>query len=221
MLRLFDPRTGHPDDLPHGPLRLQAHGPRLRVHLVADLLRRTAERFGHRVVAGRSAALDLDRPAEDFNVRPMDLQPSENATVHVSDISVPGRCVTVAEVTGEWAAVVRNTSVDPLAVRLAMLTTHYREPFGLGPDEIAAAAERLAGWRSLVADWSRSPGRAMNRPYAEAAQRALGDDLDMAGALTVLDRLADDAGIPAGAKLETFIHLDLLLGLDLVRDIGR
>src|SRR5512139_2299756 len=178
MLRLFDARTGQTDDLPHGPIRLRAHGSQLRVHLVADLVRRTAERFGRPVIAGRSAQVAVDRPAEDFNIRPTELRPSENVNLHVSEISVPGRCVTVGQATGDWAVVVRNSGVDPLAVRLAMLAAHYRDPVELGPDDIAAAAGRLAGWRSLVATWATAPGRPMNRTYADEAQRALAEDLD-------------------------------------------
>jgi hypothetical protein len=39
--------------------------------------------------------------------------------------------------------------------------------------------------------------------------------------LSALDRLAADPKIPPGSKLETFIHIDLILALDLVREIGR
>ncbi|MGW3654474.1 hypothetical protein ACWD6R_01570 [Streptomyces sp. NPDC005151] len=50
---------------------------------------------------------------------------------------------------------------------------------------------------------------------------ALVDDL---GVDAVLDLLADVAGrsdVLAGAKFETFAHLDRVLGLDLVRDVGH
>ena len=40
-------------------------------------------------------------------------------------------------------------------------------------------------------------------------------------ALQVLRELERDDAVPAGAKFETFAHADQLLGLDLVRDIGR
>lgn len=289
MLRLLDPRTGRLDDVPRGPLRLHAHGTGLRVHLVADLLRRTAERCGHRVIAARSARVDLDRPLEDFGVRPMEPHPPVQASFHVVDAALTGsldpvgigdaspaadmgglggadradsadstdggdgrdgrdgasstggsdgaalsghsearttepafgRYVTVAAVHGDWRGTATRDDVDPLAIRLALLATRYREPIDLGPEVVSAAAARLSGWRALVAGWAREPGRPMDRRYADAAQRALADDLDMESALATLDRLAEDDGVPAGAKLETFIHVDLLLGLDLVRDIGR
>ncbi len=65
------------------------------------------------------------------------------------------------------------------------------------------------------------PGPSDGREYAAQAEAALADDLDSPGALAVLDRLAADPDVPPGAKLETFIHLDMLLALGLVSAIGR
>jgi hypothetical protein len=61
----------------------------------------------------------------------------------------------------------------------------------------------------------------MDRAYAGEAEGALADDLDSPAALSVLDQLTADPGVEPGAKLETAIHLDLILGLDLVAGIGR
>lgn len=61
----------------------------------------------------------------------------------------------------------------------------------------------------------------MNREYVAEAEAALANDLDSPTALAVLDRLIADPDVQPGAKLETVIHLDMLLALDLVRDIGR
>ena len=50
---------------------------------------------------------------------------------------------------------------------------------------------------------------------------AFDDDLDTPAALRVLRSLEKDSEIPPGAKFETFVYADQLLGLDLARDIGR
>jgi cysteinyl-tRNA synthetase len=50
---------------------------------------------------------------------------------------------------------------------------------------------------------------------------AFDDDLDTPAALRVLRALEQDTEIPPGAKFETFVYADQLLGLDLARDIGR
>jgi hypothetical protein len=40
-------------------------------------------------------------------------------------------------------------------------------------------------------------------------------------ALALLRGLAPDASVPAGAKFETFVYADRILGLDLAREVGR
>ena len=50
---------------------------------------------------------------------------------------------------------------------------------------------------------------------------AFDDDLDTPAALRVLRALEKDSEVPPGAKFETFVYADQLLGLDLARDIGR
>ena len=103
-----------------------------------------------------------------------------------------------------------------MAVRLAMLRTHYREP--LTAD---LSVDQLERWRGLVAEWANSPGKPMAASYVATAQEALGDDLDTPAALATMDRLAADPEVPPGSKFESFAHLDLILALDLVSAIGR
>jgi hypothetical protein len=55
---------------------------------------------------------------------------------------------------------------------------------------------------------------------ADAASAAF-NDLDTVSALALLRGLAPDASVPAGAKFETFVYADRILGLDLARDIGH
>jgi hypothetical protein len=55
---------------------------------------------------------------------------------------------------------------------------------------------------------------------ADAASAAF-SDLDTPSALALLSGLAPDTGVPAGAKFETFVYADRILGLDLPRDVGR
>ncbi|WP_412520016.1 hypothetical protein K8Z49_18535 [Actinomadura madurae] len=216
MLRLHDHRTGRAEALPGGRgLRVQVltGTTGYRRAIVADLLRRVAERGGRRVrvCCAPAAADDL----ADYNV-----QPFEDASLPDPDVYVSGAadtdalCLVVPDETGDWAA------PDAPAVRLAMLETPYREPLDLSPARVSSARERLDGWRRGVAGWATSPGRPMNREYAAEAEAALADDLGGPAALAVLDRLAADPDVPPGAKLETAIHLDLLLGLGLVAAIG-
>ncbi|MFI0411008.1 hypothetical protein [Actinomadura sp. 3N508] len=219
MLRLYDHRTRRAEPLPGGRgLRVQIlDGSGLRVPVVADLLRRVAERAGRHVRIASTQPFALD----DHNVAPFEVvdTPLADADLYVTSGAArrpDALCLVVGHETGD-----RTAHADPLAVRLAMLEVAYREPLELSEARVAAATERLDRWRGKVAEWATSPGRPMNREYAREAETALADDLGSPGALDVLDRLAADAGVPPGAKLETFIRVDLLLGLDLVSAIGR
>ncbi|MEU8305693.1 hypothetical protein AB0C84_19230 [Actinomadura sp. NPDC048955] len=215
MLRLHDHRTRRPEALPAGRgLRVQVVDGAYRRAVVADLLRRVAERSGRRVrvVSTPGVATGLD----DYNVQPFEVLDDvlPDADVYVSGTADrDALCLAVPQEDG--------TSQDPLTARLAMLEVPYREPLELSERRLSAAAERLDAWRGKVAEWATSPGRPIDRAYANEAEAALADDLGSPAALAVLDRLAADPDVPPGAKLETFIHLDLVLALGLVSAIGQ
>jgi hypothetical protein len=214
MLRLYDSTNRTARELRPGPLRIHVHGAEPRVHVTADIIRRVAIRRGHQVLIGHSGPVPDWDPAE-LNVQPMEWPPGD-ADLHVGDGAdgVPIGFVAVAPAPPSWA------DADPPAVRLAMLSTHYRTPIEPG-HALDAPAERLRRWRELVADWASSPGRPMSADYVAEAGAAFDDDLDIPVVLALLDRLADDPEISPGSKFETFVHLDLILALDLVSAIGR
>ena len=111
--------------------------------------------------------------------------------------------------------------LDPLALRFAFLDHRYRQQLNLTWEVLAAADRLVRRWRERVAEWARSPSRAMCAQYVGDFNAAFDDDLDTPAALRVLRSLEKDSEIPPGAKFETFAHADRLLGLDLARDIGR
>ncbi len=110
---------------------------------------------------------------------------------------------------------------DPLALRLAFLSSRYRQQANLSWDAIAGAARTLARWRTAVAAWAESPSQALAQSRADEVLAAFEDDLDTPRALQVLRRLEKDASVPDGAKFETFAWADALLGLDLARLVGQ
>ena len=111
--------------------------------------------------------------------------------------------------------------LDPLALRLAFLEQRYRQPMNLTWDSLAGANRTVRRWREKVADWARSPSKAMCAQYVQQFTAAFDDDLDTPAAIRVLRALEKDSDIPPGSKFETFAHADRLIGLDLARDIGR
>jgi hypothetical protein len=60
----------------------------------------------------------------------------------------------------------------------------------------------------------------MSRRYADAVTAAFEGDLDTVAALREMDALAADPDEPDGVKFETFAAADMLLGLDLARQVG-
>ena len=110
--------------------------------------------------------------------------------------------------------------LDPLALRLVLLGTPYRDGLTLNGGVLEAAGKTLQHWRESVAEWALSPSAVMSARYADAVTTAFENDLDTPAAVRELDALAADREVPPGAKFETFAALDRLFGLDLARDIG-
>ena len=110
---------------------------------------------------------------------------------------------------------------DPLALRLAFLGMRYRQQANLTWASIEAAGTTLARWRRSVAQWAEAPSKPMCADVSTGVLEAFDDDLDTPRALQLLRTLEKDPDIPPGSKFETFAWADRLLGLDLVRDVGR
>ncbi|HWH28976.1 MAG TPA: hypothetical protein VNU26_08455, partial [Mycobacteriales bacterium] len=108
-----------------------------------------------------------------------------------------------------------------LALRLAFLGMRYRQQANLTWDAIAAADATLSRWRRLVAQWAEEPSRPMCADFSTGILAAFDDDLDTPRALQLLRTLEKDPDQPPGSKFETFAWADRLLGLDLVRDVGK
>ncbi|MCW2944098.1 MAG: Cysteinyl-tRNA synthetase-like protein [Actinoallomurus sp.] len=205
MLRLYDSRTARVDEISParaGVVRVACAGG-LRSLLVGDLVRRVTAH--HRL---RAIGIWEDVPgASDLNVRPAELASGE-ADVHIGE--TVGRC-----------SMASSDGLDPLAVRLALLSRHYRSDVTLTRGDLAEAESSLTSWRRRVAGWAESPGKSLSSEYVGEAVAALDSDLDTPSVFPVLSRLAEDASVPPGTKFETAIKVDMILGLDLVGLVGR
>jgi cysteinyl-tRNA synthetase len=141
--------------------------------------------------------------------------------VHCEHLLFKGR--KMAKSTGNVVllADLAERGLDPLAARLALLEHRYRQQLNLTWDTLLAADATVRRWRELVANWADEPSRPRSADYWQRIGDALDDDLDTPGALRTLRELAADPAVPAGSKFETFASADRVLGLDLVRFVGR
>ena len=141
--------------------------------------------------------------------------------VHGEHLLFEGR--KMAKSTGNVVLVtdVVERGFDPLALRLAFLSSRYRQQANLSWDSIAAAQKTLDRWRASVAAWAEEPSAADRRGgagrRAGGVQRRPRHPARAAGAAGVREVRRE---LP-GCKLETFLWADRLLGLDLARDIGK
>jgi L-cysteine:1D-myo-inositol 2-amino-2-deoxy-alpha-D-glucopyranoside ligase len=81
----------------------------------------------------------------------------------------------------------RESGVDPMAIRLALLANHYRNDWEWTGDLMTAAEERLSRWREAV-----RLGSGLNADEVLARIRsALANDLNAPAALAEVDAWAD------------------------------
>ena len=111
---------------------------------------------------------------------------------------------------------------DPMAVRLAIISHHYRADWDWTADSLESASARLAAWRAAVAA-SSPAGSASSRDGAgervlTAMRERLADDLDTPGAIGVVDEWAARATAadrPDGSAPLVRSAVDALLGITL------
>jgi L-cysteine:1D-myo-inositol 2-amino-2-deoxy-alpha-D-glucopyranoside ligase len=122
--------------------------------------------------------------------------------------------------------------VDPMAIRLAIMSHHYRGDWDWTAAGLAAAQDRLAHWRAALhraGSAASEPGSgvtAADVPTADsvlaAVREGIADDLDAPGALAAVDRWASAitgaAALPPGTAASAELvrdTVDALLGIAL------
>ncbi|HEX6520307.1 MAG TPA: hypothetical protein VF070_09895 [Streptosporangiaceae bacterium] len=231
-----------------GMLRICAHLPRpepddagditdLRVLLVADLLTRAAE-MSHlqalvsldssaqpasraETLAGHLAALGMHPAAAQAPCREAPVALGGPIDVHLAGdgASVPDD-VTGLRVSIGAASIGPWDHHEPLALRLALLSSPYHQPAQISQDRLAGAAKTLLEWRVSVARWAELPSKRVPPDITEAIYHAF-RDLDTPSALDLLRTLAPDTGMAEGVKFETFVYVDRVLGLEFASRIGQ
>jgi L-cysteine:1D-myo-inositol 2-amino-2-deoxy-alpha-D-glucopyranoside ligase len=113
-------------------------------------------------------------------------KPFARAYVHAAMIGLDGEKMSKSRGNLVFVSRLRGDGVDPMAIRLALLSGHYRTDRAWTPDLLEAALARLDTWRRAVA----LPVGAPAGPVLATVRERLADDLDSPGAIAAVDAWA-------------------------------
>ncbi|MEU3775038.1 cysteine--1-D-myo-inosityl 2-amino-2-deoxy-alpha-D-glucopyranoside ligase [Streptomyces sp. NPDC032472] len=113
--------------------------------------------------------------------------PMAKAYVHAGMVALHGEKMSKSKGNLVFVSALRRAGVDPAAIRLALLSHHYRADWEWTDAVLAEAEARLARWRAAVSRPDGLPADAL----VEEVRAALADDLDAPAALAAVDRWVD------------------------------
>src|SRR5687768_12634601 len=113
-------------------------------------------------------------------------KPFARAYVHAAMIGLDGEKMSKSRGNLVFVSRLRGDGVDPMAIRLALLSGHYRTDRAWTADLLTTAEERLATWRRAVSLDAGAPAA----PLLRGLRERLTDDLDSPGAIALVDEWA-------------------------------
>src|SRR5690242_5161472 len=102
--------------------------------------------------------------------------------VHAGMIGLVGEKMSKSKGNLVFVSRLRGDGVDPMAVRLGLMSGHYRENREWTDDVLKAGQQRLARWREAAATTTGPSGEGL----VAAVREALADDLNTVAALAVI-----------------------------------
>jgi L-cysteine:1D-myo-inositol 2-amino-2-deoxy-alpha-D-glucopyranoside ligase len=142
-------------------------------------------------------------------------QPFAAHYVHAGMIGLAGEKMSKSKGNLVFVSRLRGDGVDPMAVRLGLLSGHYRADREWTDDVLKAGEERLARWRAAAA----APAGPSGEGLLAAVRESLGNDLDTPAVLAVVDAWCEAAlsatGDDEAAPALLAKTVDALLGIKL------
>jgi len=143
--------------------------------------------------------------------------PFAQAYVHAGMVGLDGDKMSKSRGNLVLVSELLMAGVDPMALRLALLSHHYRTDWSWTVADLGAARTRLAAWRSaLSASGPADQPAAETTAVVEAIRRALGEDLNAPAAVLAVDEwavVAQQGGVGGGRTVAAAV--DALLGVAL------
>ncbi len=146
-------------------------------------------------------------------------EPFAKAYSHAGMVAYDGEKMSKSLGNLVFVSALRNSDIDPMAIRLSLLRHHYRTDWEWTDDQLWTAVDDLADWRRALALGAGAPAA----PVVEEILAALADDLDAPRATAAVDGwvratlgtdgLADTSDAEAAVTLLPV--LDAALGLSL------
>ncbi|MGH3310248.1 MAG: cysteine--1-D-myo-inosityl 2-amino-2-deoxy-alpha-D-glucopyranoside ligase [Streptomyces sp.] len=141
--------------------------------------------------------------------------PFAQTYVHAGMVGLNGEKMSKSKGNLVFVSQLRRDGVDPAAIRLVLLSRHYREDWEYTGTVLDEARSRLARWRAAVSRPDGPPAEAM----VDEVRAALADDLNAPAALEAVDRWAaaqeSGGGTDTGAPGLASRAVDALLGVAL------
>ncbi|WP_232676901.1 cysteine--1-D-myo-inosityl 2-amino-2-deoxy-alpha-D-glucopyranoside ligase [Nocardioides sp. R-C-SC26] len=160
----------------------------------------------HEMCAGHAQVLDRDAPfARVYS--------------HAGMVAYDGEKMSKSRGNLVFVSALRNSDIDPMAIRLSLLRHHFRSDWEWADAEVFTALDDLAEWRRAIALGAGAPAE----PVVHEVLAALADDLDAPRATAAIDRwvaatlgvdgLADNSDPAAAATIHRVV--DAALGIAL------
>ncbi|MDQ1286583.1 MAG: L-cysteine:1D-myo-inositol 2-amino-2-deoxy-alpha-D-glucopyranoside ligase [Actinomycetota bacterium] len=149
--------------------------------------------------------------------------PYARAYAHVGMVGLDGHKMSKSRGNLVLVSQLRRDGAEPAAIRLAILSHHYRSDWEWTPFALDRANLRLATWRAALAAGDSGPA---DEHLLLALRERLADDLDAPGAVKAVDRWAasqlaappsvpqDDRRHPVGAERLAGLAIRALLGVE-------
>jgi L-cysteine:1D-myo-inositol 2-amino-2-deoxy-alpha-D-glucopyranoside ligase len=144
-----------------------------------------------------------------------DEHPYAHAYVHAGMIGLDGEKMSKSKGNLVLVSLLRDSGVDPMAIRLALLSGHYRDDRDWTDELLVRAQSRLLAWRQTL----ESPTPESSTLLAQMRE-SLSNDLDSPAALTAIDAWMSQAESGLGPRshehsAEVMTMIDTLLGVRL------
>ncbi|MEI7647103.1 MAG: cysteine--1-D-myo-inosityl 2-amino-2-deoxy-alpha-D-glucopyranoside ligase [Actinomycetes bacterium] len=138
-------------------------------------------------------------------------EPFATHYAHTGMVALDGEKMSKSKGNLEFVSRLRQGGADPMAIRLALITQHYRSDWEWTAQHLTEATSKLALWREAVARAS-APDPST---FIARIRSALRTDLNSPLALQIMDEWVSATGETAGAGQQMASAIDALLGVDL------